>query len=74
MFVESFCFHDCPAIPRIYGDLARVTGLGFLAGIVAAGVLSLRALVLRRQRRWAVAALVVIFLPVVALVALMFFV
>jgi len=74
MIVESFCFGDCPAVPRIYRDMLWVTGVGFPAGIVATGVLSIRALVLHRQRPWAVSALIVMFLPVAALGSLMFLV
>ena len=71
MIVESFCFRDCPAVPRIYRDMLWVAGIGFPAGIVATGVLSIRALVLHRQRPWAMSALIVAFLPVAALGSLM---
>jgi hypothetical protein len=56
--------------------LGAVSAWGFLAAILATVVLSIRALVLHRQPRWAVAALIVMFLPVIAVgawwVAVMF--
>ena len=74
MILASFCFRDCPAVPRIYRDVLWVTAVGFPAGILATGLLAIRALVLGRQRRWAVSALAVMFLPVAALGSLMFLV
>lgn len=73
MFVETFCFGRCPPVPLIYALLIMVSVPGFLVVSTATVVLSIRALVLHHQRRWAVAALIVMFLPA-ALGVLWFFV
>ena len=71
MFIASFCIGRCPSIPPIYGLLLMGSALGLLAANLATLVLSIRALVLHRQPRWAVAALIVMFLPAIVVGALL---
>jgi hypothetical protein len=63
MFVQTLCFGRCPPVPLIHAVLITVSVPGFLVASIATVVLSIRALILHRQGRWAVAALMVMFLP-----------
>jgi hypothetical protein len=64
LILATFCVRNCHPDPLL-SILGMVSVLGFLAAILATVVLSIRALVLRRQPRWAVAALIVMFLPAI---------
>jgi hypothetical protein len=68
-FFLGFCIGtSCYDVSPIYGYLVVISGAGFLVGLIATVVMSLRALVSHRQPLQAVLALGVTVIPVVLLV------